>query len=263
MALCAVALCLQTSIFFKESGINYSFAIFLFFSTLLSYNLHFHLASLNFSSTDQLKWFRRNSIVTHALNTLSVFAILYSISDLRDLWIWIGLAILLNAAYTAPLLLNKPIKLPLVFTAVKSYFIGFTWALATVVLPLLLLKTEPGMKEVILFLHRFLLVSTATLLFDYRDRFSDLQQGIRTPANFLNEQQFRKFFILNIALLTLVSALLPVLFSSPLHWLQLPVSIYFIRLYKTSRKRSDDLFFLFYVDGSMFLSAAISLFLLI
>lgn len=119
------------------------------------------------------------------------------------------------------------------------------------------------MNEVVLFSHRFLLVSVATLLFDYRDRQRDFQQGVLTPANMLHEKQFHRFFYLNLLLFLFVTAGLVALFPAPLQWLQFVVVLFFIWLHAMSRKRSDDLFYLTWVDGSLFLSAVLSLFLLI
>ncbi|WP_407522138.1 hypothetical protein PDL71_14015 [Lacibacter sp. MH-610] len=151
----------------------------------------------------------------------------------------------------------------MIFTLVKSYFIGFTWAVATVIFPIVLLKKEPGVNELVLFTHRFLLVSIATLLFDYRDRQRDFEQGVLTPANMLHEKQFHRFFNFNLLLFLLVTAGVVVLFPAPLQWLQFLLVFFFLWLHAMSRKRADDLFYLTWVDGSLFLSAVLSLFLLI
>lgn len=263
MALCALALCFQTYLFYGHDGINYSLMGFVFSATLLSYNVHFYLASRKSSSSQQTNWFHQQKALTHALNTVALLATAYFLLQLQGLWLWVSITILLNASYTAPLLLRKPLQLPMIFTLVKSYFIGFTWALATVVFPFVLFKKDPGMNELVLFSHRFLLVSVATLLFDYRDRQRDFQQGVLTPANMLHEKQFHRFFYLNLLLFLLVTAGLVVLFPAPLQWLQFVVVVFFIWLHAISRKRSDDLFYLTWVDGSLFLSAVLSLFLLI
>lgn len=263
MALCALALCAQTFLIYQNQDINYNLPGFVFSATLLSYNIHFYLASRNNPSSGQTHWFHQRGLVTHLLNGAALLGTVYFLLQLQEIWIWIIFSILLNAAYTAPLLLRKPLQLPVLFTLVKSYFIGFTWAVATVVFPIVLLKKEPAITELVLFTHRFFLVSVATLLFDYRDRKRDFQQGVLTPANLLQEKQFHRFFYLNLLLFLLVTAGMVVLFPAPLQWLQFLVVFFFLWLHAMSRKRSDDLFYLTWVDGSLFLSAVLSLFLLI
>jgi len=263
MALCAFAMCIQTYLLYKTDSIHYTLPGFVFAATLLSYNVHFYLASRKSSSSQQTNWFHQQKALTHSLNIVALIATVYFLLQLKELWIWVSMSVLLNAAYTAPLLFRKPLQLPMIFTLVKSYFIGFTWAVATVIFPIVLLKKEPGVNELVLFTHRFLLVSIATLLFDYRDRQRDFEQGVLTPANMLHEKQFHRFFNFNLLLFLLVTAGVVVLFPAPLQWLQFLLVFFFLWLHAMSRKRADDLFYLTWVDGSLFLSAVLSLFLLI
>jgi hypothetical protein len=263
MAICALALCLQTFLLLSTATINYTLAGFIFSATLLSYNLHFFLASAKSNATEQLHWFRSTYRLTMVVNVLSLATTLFFLFYLREIWHFVLAAILLNATYTAPLLLKKALRLPLVFTFSKSYFVGFTWAFATVVLPLVLLQKQPGISELAVFTHRFMLVSAATLLFDYRDKERDLQWGVITPANIYNENQYHRFFIINFAALTGSAFWLIATVPSGWQWLQLLPCLYIWWLYLQSKKRSDDLFYLTWVDGSLFLSAALSLFLLI
>jgi hypothetical protein len=262
MSVCAAVLCLQTMILLNNST-DYVLAGFVFAATLFSYNLHFFLAAFKSDSSEQLLWFRNTFRLTIILNILSLAASLLLLLYLKDMLYFVTIAVLLNAAYTAPLLFKKSLKLPLLFTFVKSYFVGFTWAFATVVLPLVVIQKQPGIPELVIFMHRFLLVSVATLLFDYRDKTRDLNLGLVTPANFFNEKQFEMFFALNVLLFSGASVALIIMVPSPWQVLQIVPCIYMWWLYRQSKNRTDDLFYLSRVDGSLFLSAILSLFLLI
>lgn len=262
MAVCTVALSLQTHWLLKLNFTDFNLLLFLFTATLFSYNIHFYLAAGKETSTDQLHWFKKYERFTFFLISCSLLITILLFLKLKAINAYILMAVALNALYTLPLLFKSPLQLPLVFTFIKSYFIGFTWAIATVALPLLYAQKNPGISEVCVFLHRFLLVSIATLLFDYRDKYRDRSMGVLTPANTMTEQQYHRFFLFNICLFT--ASVIWLMITLPLmwQWLQLIPCIYLWWLYLLSKKRKDDLFYLSFVDGSLFLSAILSIFLL-
>lgn len=264
MAICALALCFQTFIWLHAQKINEVLPFFLFAATLLSYNTHFFLASLKSDSSVQLQWFRKYNLFTIILNLSALAGTAFLFFKLPpSLHFFIAALILLNGAYTAPLLFKKALQLPIAFTFIKSYFIGFTWAFATVILPAVTATAKPGIGELIIFIHRFLLVSIATLIFDYRDKLRDLELGVHTPANKMKEHQFHWFFIANLLVFAATVIWLIIRIPSGWQWLQLIPCLFLWWLYLQSKKRADDLFYLCLVDGALFLSAAFSLFMLI
>ncbi|TWI79367.1 hypothetical protein IQ13_3771 [Lacibacter cauensis] len=262
IAISAAALCAQTKLFYSIFDYPLTLIAFVFFATLLSYNMHFSFAANKSSSSEQLQWFRDNR--THALvfNVLSLAATLWFWWKVRRINVHIVAAILFNAAYTAPLLLKNPIKLPSVLTFIKSYFIGFVWAYATVVLPLAFFDIEPNINEIFLFISRLLLVALATMIFDYRDRLRDFEMGVHTPANIMNEQQFEIFFIINVLLYSFSVVFLAIRFSTYLHLLQLIPGLVALYLLRISKREDSDYFYLIWVDGLLILSPFLSLFLL-
>ena len=262
MALCTVMLCLQTYWFLQVNNVNVWLLVFLFTATLFSYNIHFYLAAKKTDASDQLSWFQKYESFTVLLNAISLLITLLLFFKLKTINTYIVIAVVLNAAYTAPLLFKSALKLPLIFTFVKSYFIGFTWAVATVLLPLAFLQLQPGFPELCIFIHRFLLVSLATLIFDYRDKQRDKLMGVHTPANTMTEQRYHFFFMLNVLVFSASTIWLVLMLPLSFQWLQLIPCIYMWWLYIQSKKRKDDLFYLSYVDGSLFLSALLSIFLL-
>jgi hypothetical protein len=262
IAVSAAALCVQTKLFYSLFEYPLTLIAFVFFATLLSYNLHFSFAAAKSTSSEQLEWFRESKTATFLLNILSLIATLWFWWKIRSINIHIILAIVFNAAYTAPLLLKKPIKLPSILTFIKSYFIGFVWAYATVVLPLAFFEVEPNVNEVFLFISRLLLVALATMIFDYRDRLRDFEMGVHTPANIMNEQQFQVFFIINVVLYSFSVVFLAIRFETYLHLLQLIPGVAAIYLLRVSKRQNSDYFYLGWVDGLLILSSLLSLFLL-
>jgi hypothetical protein len=263
IAVSAAALCMQTKLFYSLFDYPLTLIAFVFFATLLSYNLHFSFAAAKSTSSEQLQWFRQAKNATVLLNILSLIATLWFWWKIRSIHTHIVLAILFNAAYTAPLLLKKPIKLPSILTFIKSYFIGFVWAYATVVLPLAFFEVEPNVNEVFLFISRLLLVALATMIFDYRDRLRDFEMGVHTPANIMNEQQFQVFFIINLILYSFSVVFLAIRFHTYFHLLQLIPGIVAIYLLRISKRQNSDYFYLGWVDGLLILSSLLSLFLLL
>lgn len=263
IAISAAALCAQTKLFYSIFDYPLTLIAFVFFATLLSYNIHFSFAASKSSSSEQLQWFRNNKTLVLFFNVLSLAATLWFWWNVRSINVHIVAAILFNAAYTAPLLLKNPIKLPSILTFIKSYFIGFVWAYATVVLPLAFFKIEPNINEIFLFVSRLLLVALATMIFDYRDRLRDFEMGVHTPANIMNEQQFEIFFLINVLLYSFSVVFLAIRFSTYLHLLQLIPGMVAVYLLRISKRENSDYFYLIWVDGLLILSPLLSLSLLL
>lgn len=257
-----VLLCMQTQMCLGYDPHNLWLYVFLFFATLLSYNVHFFLAARKSNASEQLSWFRKKQLQVHALNLFSLLVVFVAGWQVRHLFPVLLPAIVFNAAYTAPLFFTGEMKLPLPFTFIKSYFIGFTWAYVTVILPLKDVQASFSFDAALLFLNRFFLVSIATLIFDWRDRYRDLQWGVVTPANLFSEQQFRYFFLVNLLAYSAVTIQLAATTEHALHYLQLIIVPVMWQLYRTAYRQSSDAFYLLYVDGLLVLSPLLSLFLL-
>jgi hypothetical protein len=263
IAICAAALCVQTKLFYFLFDYPLTLIAFVFFATLLSYNVHFTFAARKSTSTDQLLWFHQTKIFTVVFNLLTLFATLWFWWKIKEITPLIILSVFINATYTAPLLLKKPIQLPSYLTFIKSYFIGFVWSYATVVLPLAFFHVKPEINEVFLFVSRLFLVALATMIFDYRDKLRDFESGVHTPANFMNEKQFTIFFLVNTVIYFFTVVFLSYRFHNWMHLLQIIPGVVLVYLLKLSKKQDSDLFYLGWVDGVLILSCLLSLFLLI
>jgi hypothetical protein len=254
----AVALCWQTCVIAGIDGFNYSLAGFIFFATLFSYNTHFLLASQKNTSANQLKWFDSNKKTIFLLNSICLAATLFFWYQIKENSLIISIAVLLNAVYTLPLLFSAPLKLPLLFTFIKSHFIGFTWGFITIALPIAISKQNWTLTETILFLQRFMLVSLATIIFDYRDRLIDFEWGVLTPANRLSNNQFTLFFVFNLLLYTAAVIGMWQYSGNELHLFQLALLVPAWFFFRHETTPENDLFYLGWVDGLLLMSPLLS-----
>ena len=263
IALCAAALCVQTKLFYSILDYPLTLISFVFFATLFSYNIHFTLAARKNNDSAQLSWFRNHRSLNYLVNAVTFILMLWFWWKVKSITHLIIISIIINFTYTGPLLLKKPVKLPALLTFKKSYFIGFVWAYVTVVLPLAFFKIEPQLNEIFLFMNRLMLVSLATMIFDYRDKIQDFESGVHTPANLMNEKQFTVFFLLNVAVYFFTVILLTVRFQNNIHLLQLIPGFVLIYQLNQSKKLTGDYFYLGMVDGVLILASMLSLFVLI
>ena len=261
IALSAAALCMQTFLFYQITFYSIPLLLFVFCATLLSYNVHFFLAAEKSRSSEQLRWFHSTRKFTLAFNFITLLFTLWYWWQIREISLYIFISIVINASYTAPLLLNRPLRLPGFLTLIKSYLIGFVWAYVTVVLPMIYTEIQLDANGVVLFVNRLLLVAIATLIFDYRDKLKDFEFGVYTPANKMNENQFSLFFLLNTFIYFLSILLLAYYFQNYLHLLQLLNCFILFYLFQQSKKQNSDFFYLGWVDGVLILSFLLSLFL--
>jgi hypothetical protein len=263
ISICAVAMSYQTVLILHLPLAEFSFYSFIFFATMLSYAAHFWLASKKDGDSQQLQWYRQHSQFTLLLLLICCAALILSFFYIRKIWLFVLIAGILNLFYTGPLLLERPLRLPKLFTYVKSYVIGFVWAYVSVILPIAFAGEVFTITVLFLFLHHFMLVSLLVLIFDYRDKLPDYEFGIHTPANAMNEQEFGVFFLTNTIVYALTIVVLAVFTKEPVFFLQLLLAPVIIFLQRLSKKQPSDLFYLFRVDGIMILSLLLSLFLLI
>jgi 4-hydroxybenzoate polyprenyltransferase len=253
----------QTALLLQLPIAEFSFYSFIFFATMLSYTGHFWLASKKSNSSHQLQWYRKYHLFTILLIIVSLAALILSLFSIIAIWPLLLISAVLNLFYTGPLLFKKPLRLPKIFTYLKSYVIGFVWAYVSVILPVAFSEQTFTPAVVILFINRFMLVSLLVLIFDYRDKLPDYEFGIHTPANTMGEREFEVFFLVNTIVYAASVVVLSFFAEEPLFLLQLILAPVMVFLQQQSKKHPSDLFYLFWVDGVMILSLLLSLFLLI
>ncbi|SOD20469.1 UbiA family prenyltransferase [Pedobacter xixiisoli] len=266
IAICAVAQGLVTYHLLGAKPSEHVLA-FLFFSTLLIYNLAVLLAKPKEpqkSPFKRVRWIFAHHRLTISTTLISVLCLiplglLYLSFESKLLMIFVGL---LAIAYNIPFLTlnNKKIGLRNI-PGIKLFLIAFVWASSCVLLPIVELESMhqiqvPLSETVLLLAKRFLFVCAITVPFDIRDLFQDKLYELKTIPVVLGE---KKAWIFCQALLGIYLLLL-VLFTKGINidviGLTLTVILTGWLIFKSNIKR-NEYFYFFYLDGTMLLQYAI------
>lgn len=256
IALCAVIMVYQTNHLLQLHYTFQTYYLFVFFSTLCSYNLHWYLTPYAENEIIRIKWTHQHKML-HLV--LSVFGLLFSLwyfIRLNRYWMWISIAGLLTFLYTAP-------KIPISYfrqlqkVAVgKTIYLAFVWLYVTSCLPLLLSERLWTGADMLFCLSRFFLIYPICILFDYRDRRNDKKEGIRSMITYLNEQGINALFYCCLVVFFFSTS---ALFYAGFDWattlfLLMPGAIV-LSLYGTAKRNFSDYLYYFILDGLMMFSA--------
>jgi len=262
IAICAVAQGLVTYHLLNAQPSQHVLA-FLFFSTLLIYNLAVLLAKPKEpqkSPFKRVRWIFAHHRLTISITLIAIFCIiplgLFYLSFQSQLLM--GFVGLLAVAYNIPFLSfnNKKIGLRNI-PGIKLFLIAFVWASSCVLLPIVELEsshqiTVPLSETVLLTAKRFLFICAITVPFDIRDLFQDKLYELKTIPVMLGE---KKAWIFCQALLVVYLILL-VLFTHHISLdvisLTLTILLTGWLIFKSNLKRNEYYYF-FYLDGTMLL----------
>lgn len=266
IAICAVAQGLVTYHLLKAKPSEHVLA-FLFFSTLLIYNLAVLLSKPKAPQNSpfrRVRWIfahHRLTISTTLISALCLIplGLLYLSFESKLLMIFVGL---LAIAYNIPFLTlnNKKIGLRNI-PGIKLFLIAFVWASSCVLLPIVELESihqiqVPLSETVLLVAKRFLFICAITVPFDIRDLFQDKLYELKTIPVVLGE---KKAWIFCQALLAIYLLLL-VLFTQGINidviGLTLTVLLTGWLIFKSNIKR-NEYFYFGYLDGTMLLQYVI------
>ncbi|RZL56389.1 MAG: hypothetical protein EOO93_18560 [Pedobacter sp.] len=262
IAICAVAQGLVTYHLLKVKPSEHVLA-FLFFSTLLIYNLAVLLSKPKEpqkSPFKRVRWIfahHRLTISTTLISALCLIplGLLYLSFESKLLMIFIGS---LAVAYNIPFLTlnNKKIGLRNI-PGIKLFLIAFVWASSCVLLPIVELESMhqiqvPLSETVLLIAKRFLFVCAITVPFDIRDLFQDKLYELKTIPVVLGE---KKAWIFCQALLA-ICLLLLILFTKTINLDVIALALTLLLtgwlIFKSNLKRNEYYYF-FYLDGTMLL----------
>jgi 4-hydroxybenzoate polyprenyltransferase len=176
---------------------------------------------------------------------------------LKDHWLALFFAILLTFLYSAP-------KIPLPYfrflkqVAVgKTIFLTAVWTYVTAILPVFISGQKYFTHEMKWFAaSRFFLIYGICILFDYRDRADDRDEGLRTLINYFDESVVNRLF--KFALIAFVFFSCGLLYSGvtvlSVVFIIIP-GIILLSLFQFAKKSISDYLFYFVLDGLMMLSA--------
>jgi 4-hydroxybenzoate polyprenyltransferase len=255
ISLCAVLMTWQSS-HLLHLTISGDYYWFVFFATICSYNFHWYLTHQSTSSAIRIQWSLRHKNAHLLFYFAGVIGSLILFYKLRQHWFGLFFATLLTFLYSAP-------KIPLPYfrflkqVAIgKTIFLSAVWTYVTAIMPVFIAGEHFSHEMKWFAASRFFLIYGICILFDFRDRADDKQEGIRTMVNYFDETGVNRLFVFSI--IACIIFTIGLLFSgvSLLSVLILIIpGIILYSIYPLAKKNTSDYLYYFILDGLMMLSA--------
>lgn len=243
----------------KHEEMNTLFlCLFLFFSTFCLYHFHEWFLTENAEHSPRGRWIKANrtrirlGILLSGLSTILIFFIMKE----RTQWLSTPL-FLTSLLYTAPKIPVLPFIWLRPFVRFKTIYLSLVWTYATTIFPLETYSTDALSYAAI----RFVTFYIVCFLFDYRDRFHDQEEGLRSYIHSLSTQKSETILgtllLLNLLLIVNIQTLSTA--EKIAHVLPLGLIFYFRKLFLT---KEEDIYFYGLLDSLVFLGPFTSLFFL-
>ncbi len=241
IALCCVAVTLQTAIIFNQSNSIYEYAIINFIATFILYNLQRLYYSAKYDTNPKYVWYTKNRRI---LLTIIVLLLLLSfnflwaffITNIKHLLIYSSLSIISILYFLPPIQLKK-------YGVLKPFLISFVFVTIAILIPLNFKVTQPIL---IYTLAQFFFISTLCVLFDIRDIETDKLNTIKTIPLILGIKKTK------IIAIVLVSSYLILIFFLQINYLNFSVVLVFslaLIITALSSVKRNNYFYLLMVDG--------------
>ena len=262
IALCAVLMVYQSN---QLLHLRYDFLgcyLFVFFSTICSYNFHWYLTPETSTEEIRIRWTQQHKKLHLFLFIAGMFAAGIGALHFVKHWFWLGGAVVWTFLYSAPKISFYPFTLLRKIAVGKTIFLSFVWMYVTTFLPVIFSDTPWQLQNILFCASRFFLIYSICIIFDYRDRISDKKEGIRSLITYFSEHGIDNLFRLSLALFACCTIALhatgfPV---STIIALLVPGMITYF-LYNYSKHNFSDYLYYFVLDGLMMLSALFTSFM--
>lgn len=265
IAVCAVAQGLVTYYLLGLPADRYVL-VFLFFATLISYNLSVLLtkpADLQKSQFKRIDWFFAHhrlmiSITMIAILCIIPLALLYLSMQAKLLMGFVGI---IAVAYNFPFLTLDQKKISLRnLPVIKLFLIAFIWSVSCVLLPIVELENNYGIviplgETILLLAQRLLFICALTIPFDSRDLFQDKIYELKTITVTSWEKKAWFFCLVILGLYLILLVLFTKTINLDVAALALTIFLTGWLIFKSSPKRSEYYYFL-WLDGMMILQCA-------
>ncbi|MBU1372364.1 MAG: hypothetical protein KKG25_00850 [Bacteroidetes bacterium] len=243
---------------------------FLFFSTLLTYNLSILInkpKDYSASKFKRVRWIFGHYRLNISITIISVLSLipLFLLLSLRSQILIIFLGIL-SMGYSIPIISIGKRKVSLRnVPGLKLFLIALVWALSSVALPILELQqnyqfTISSPDFIILLVKRFLFVVAITIPFDIRDMFQDSTFHLKTIPTVFGE---KKANLLCQGMLIFYLVLLFLFqgngFSTDFFALSFTIILAGWLIFKSKWEKNEYYYFL-YLDGTLILQFVILFF---
>lgn len=234
--------------------------LFIFFGTLCSYNFHWFLTPSLASGNTKAEWSYRNRWIHAFLFLAGLIGAGCFALQLSQYWHWLLLTAFFTFLYSAPKIPLVPFKALQKIAVGKTVFLALAWTHIPFMLPLLLSTKDWTTAEYLFVFNRFYLIYAICIVFDYRDREADRQEGIRSMITHFSTERINILFWASQTVFAISGAILywqgfsEVQASSIL----LP-GIILASTYNASKKKNSDYHYYFFLDGLMALSSLLLL----
>lgn len=259
---CAVLMVYQTNCLLH---LEYDFLpcyLFVFFSTICSYNFHWYFTPDLPSEEIRVRWTQRHKRLHVVFYVAGLIGAAICAWHFIGHWFWLGVAVVLTFLYSAPKIPFYPFTLLRKIAVGKTIFLAAVWTYVTSVLPVIFAATPWRPAESIFCVSRFFFIYAICIVFDYRDRVSDKQQGIRSMITVFSERGIDRLFWLSLALFAAGTLFLyDCGFSAAVLAALLLPGIILAFLYNYSKRQTSDYLYYFVLDGLMMSSALFGLFI--
>jgi 4-hydroxybenzoate polyprenyltransferase len=256
IACCAVGLCYQTYILLNiEPDIN-SLG-FVFFSTLCSYNFYWLLSKFYFSKRVLSIGFVKAHASFFFIFWVAGIGTIYFLFCIQNSFFLVAIGMVLTLLYALPLWPFGFVKKMQKFGLAKTVLLAFTWAFVTTILPASFLLSTNIIAVLLLLLVRFSFMLLLCIVFDMRDIAIDKLHGLHSLATDFYNKTVNNIIVIVYVFFVIAAFIFCFYFSNKLQVLAfLFTGIIFWLLYRLSLKPKGYVFYYFWVDGLMLLSAA-------
>ncbi len=255
ISLCAFALCLQT-FWLLHIRTDYIVTALIFFATLGSYNFYWLISKYYFSGNVDIASFGRQNAMNVVFFLLAAAGILFCLFARIDLLPGVLVAVVLTLLYSLPL---WPGSKPSFFQKagfIKTVLLAFTWAYVTVVIPAregIWIHTTAAL---LLFTARFLFMLMLCIIFDSRDAAIDKMRSLHSLATAVTRKTLGIIMIIVFACYVIAGFVLRYFFDDrPQLVAFLVTGVIVLLVYRLSLRKQGYVFYYFWVDGLMLISA--------
>jgi 4-hydroxybenzoate polyprenyltransferase len=259
---CALLMVIQTNQLLHLQYADTGYLIFVFFSTLCSYNFHWYLSADAASENARVRWTQQHKTLHLVLTAIGALVSVYYFFHFIDHWFWLGGAALLTFLYSAPKLQYGPFAWLSRIAIGKTIFLAFVWTYVTTFLPIAIDNHHWHAATALFCGSRFFLIYAICIIFDYRDRDYDKKAGIRSMITYFNERGINTLFALSLAAFTVCTVLLYFheLSALTIVLLLIPGALT-AALYPVAKKNFSDYLYYFILDGLMMFSSLLTIFI--
>jgi 4-hydroxybenzoate polyprenyltransferase len=261
IALCAVAMAVQTAQLLPGVETFFPYLWFVFFASICSYNFHWWLTYDSAIASPRIDWARRNRWLHFILFFAGLAgAAVYFFLYLLPWWWGIALTALSTFLYSAPKIPHPVFRMLRKVAYGKTIFLSFIWMNVTTLLPIWI--SGAGWEQVhwLFIISRYLMIYAICILFDYRDREDDRARGVKSMVTFFSERNVFVLFLVSVVLYAVATLWLG---RYGIDWtivgvLLLP-GVIGMAVYQYATRNFEDYFFYFVLDGVMALPAFLTL----